>query len=167
MRCNKLKKLPELIRILKRIKSKNKNNTIVFTNGCFDILHAGHVDYLQRAKALGDILIIGLNSDTSVRKLKGKGRPVTRQENRAKVLQALEAVDFIVIFSNPTPFNLIKALKPCVLVKGGDWKVKDIVGSNIVRSYGGVVKSLSYVKGFSTKSLIRKIAHGKKTFADY
>ncbi len=155
MLSNKLKTLPQLLKALKRLKRKNKR--IVFTNGCFDILHMGHIAYLTKAKSLGDVLVIGLNSDSSVRRLKGKNRPVVKEKNRAMVLSALEVIDFIVIFSNLTPFNLIKAIKPDVLVKGGDWKVKDIVGSGIVKSYGGKVKSLAYMKGFSTKGLIKRI----------
>jgi len=155
MLSNKLKTLPELLKALKKLKQKNKK--IVFTNGCFDILHMGHIAYLTEAKSLGDILVIGLNSDNSVRRLKGKTRPVVKEKDRAMVLSALESIDFIVIFSGLTPFSLIKAIKPDVLVKGGDWKVKDIVGSGIVKSYGGKVKSLAYIKGFSTRGLIKRI----------
>lgn len=155
MPCSKIKSLLGLARILKKIKTAKKK--VVFTNGCFDILHVGHVSYLQEAKSLGDVLIVGLNSDSSVRKLKGNKRPISSQKNRARVLSALAAVDFIVVFSSATPFNLIKAIKPDVLVKGGDWKIKDIVGAKLVRSYGGTIRRLSYVKGFSTKDLIRKI----------
>ena len=155
MHCNKIKTLPGLTKALKKLKAKNK--TIVFTNGCFDILHVGHVEYLSKAKSSGDILIIGLNSDKSVRKLKGKKRPVVSQGNRAKVLSALSFVDFVVIFNDLTPIDLIKRIKPDVLVKGGDWKIKDIVGSDFVISRGGKVKSLRYVKGFSTRGLIKKI----------
>ena len=140
---------------LKKLRARHKR--IVFTNGCFDILHAGHVNYLARARSLGDALVVGLNSDGSVRRLKGKARPIVTQKNRARVLAALACVDFIVVFNNPTPFDLIKAIKPDVLVKGGDWKIKDIVGGRFVRSCGGRVKSLPYIKGFSTKALIRKI----------
>jgi len=156
MRCDKVKTLSGLIRVLKKYKAKKKK--VVFTNGCFDILHRGHVDYLARAKALGDILVVGLNSDTSVRKLKGRGRPIVKEKDRAMVLSALGCIDFVVIFNSPTPFGLIKGLRPDVLVKGGDWKAKDIVGGKLVRSYGGKVKSLSYIKGFSTKDLIKRIA---------
>lgn len=156
---DKIKTLPKLLKALK--KSKAKNEKIVFTNGCFDILHVGHVDYLRRAKSLGNILIVGLNSDASVRRLKGKRKPLVTQKNRARVLQALEAVDFIVIFRDLTPLDLIKNIKPDILVKGGDWKAKDIVGSSFVKSYGGGVKSLQYIKGFSTKDLIKKI-YGSK-----
>ena len=154
MHCRKIKNLPGLKRALRKYKAKKK---IVFTNGCFDLLHAGHVSYLEKARSLGDALIIGLNSDSSVKKLKGKSRPLIEQKNRARVLSALSCVDFIVIFSAPTPLSLIKKIKPNVLVKGGDWKIKDIVGADFLRSYGGTVKSLPYLKGFSTKGLIKKI----------
>jgi rfaE bifunctional protein nucleotidyltransferase chain/domain len=150
-----LKTLPELRRILKDPVFKNKK--IVFTNGCFDILHAGHISYLEKARSLGDVLVVGLNSDISVKRLKGKDRPIVSQKNRAKVLSALSCVDFIAIFDSVTPLKLIRSIKPDVLVKGGDWKVKDIVGAEFVQSYGGAVKSLPYIKGFSTRDLIRKI----------
>ena len=155
MLCNKLKTLPELKRALRKIRAKK--GIIVFTNGCFDILHAGHISYLQKAKSLGDILVVGLNSDASVRKLKGKRRPLVSQKNRAMVLSALTCVDLIVIFNTLTPFDLIKAVKPDILVKGGYWKTSDIVGARFVQSYGGTVKNLPYIKGLSTSSLIRKV----------
>ncbi|NQT75036.1 MAG: D-glycero-beta-D-manno-heptose 1-phosphate adenylyltransferase [Candidatus Omnitrophica bacterium] len=158
MHYNKIKTLPELLKTLKKLRARRKR--IVFTNGCFDILHAGHVNYLARARSLGDALVVGLNSDGSVRRLKGKARPIVTQKNRAKVLAALACVDFIVVFNNPAPFNLIKAIKPDVLVKGGDWKIKDIVGGGFVKSCNGRVKSLPYIKGFSTKALLRKIRSG-------
>ena len=154
MHCRKIKNLPGLKRALRKYKAKKK---IVFTNGCFDLLHAGHVSYLEKARSLGDALIIGLNSDSSVKKLKGKSRPLIEQKNRARVLSALSCVDFIVIFDTLIPLDLIKKIKPSVLVKGGDWKIKDIVGADFVKSYGGTVKSLPYLKGFSTKGLIKKI----------
>ncbi|MFC1666657.1 D-glycero-beta-D-manno-heptose 1-phosphate adenylyltransferase [Candidatus Omnitrophota bacterium] len=155
MLYNKIKNLPELTKALKNLKVRNK--TIVFTNGCFDILHVGHVSYLTKAKSMGDVLVVGLNSDSCTRKLKGKKRPIVSQKNRAKILSALSAVDFIVIFDSLTPYKLIKTLRPDVLVKGGDWKIKTIVGADFVRSYGGLVKSLPYKEGFSTKGLIKKI----------
>ncbi|MCX5687330.1 MAG: D-glycero-beta-D-manno-heptose 1-phosphate adenylyltransferase [Candidatus Omnitrophica bacterium] len=138
-------------------KLKKKNKKIVFTNGCFDILHAGHVSYLSKAKSLGDILVIGLNNDGSVKKIKGKLKPIVSQKNRAILLAALEVVDFVVIFKELSPLKLIKAIKPDVLVKGGDWKKENIVGADFVESYGGKVKSLAYIKGLSTSSLISKI----------
>ena len=158
MLFNKIKTLPYAISAI--IKLKQKNKKIVFTNGCFDILHAGHVSYLSKAKSLGDILVIGLNSDSSVKKIKGKSRPVVSQKNRALLLAALEVVDFVVVFNEPTPAKLIKAVKPDILVKGGDWKKEEIVGAEFVESYGGKVKSLAYIKGLSTRGLIAKIQAG-------
>ncbi|MFH1782390.1 MAG: D-glycero-beta-D-manno-heptose 1-phosphate adenylyltransferase [Candidatus Omnitrophota bacterium] len=155
MPYNKLKTLTQLKKTLKSPALKHKKT--VFTNGCFDLMHVGHVSYLNKARSLGDLLIIGLNSDSSVKKLKGSKKPITSQRDRAKVLGALECVDFVTIFKGSTPYDLIKNIKPSVLVKGGDWKVKDIVGSGFVRSYGGIVKSLPYIKGYSTKNIIKKI----------
>jgi len=155
MHCKKIKNLPELVKTVNKLKTARKR--IVFTNGCFDILHAGHVSYLSKAKSLGDILIIGLNSDSSVRRLKGRSRPVVSQKHRAALVSALEPVDFVVIFTGLTPINLIKAIRPDVLVKGGDWKKENIVGAEFVESYAGMVKSLPYLKGLSTRRLIAKI----------
>ena len=125
---------------------------IVFTNGCFDIIHAGHVRYLRQARRLGDVLIVGLNSDSSVSDIK-PGRPVNSEKNRAEVLSGLEAVDYVVIFDEKTPYNLIRAIRPDLLVKGGDWKKEDIVGSDIA----GETLSLPFVKGLSTTRIIEKI----------
>jgi D-beta-D-heptose 7-phosphate kinase/D-beta-D-heptose 1-phosphate adenosyltransferase len=125
---------------------------IVFTNGCFDIIHSGHIKYLREAKALGDILIIGLNSDSSVSRIKPK-RPVNPQEHRAEVLSSLEMVDYVTLFDENTPYELIKFLKPDILVKGGDWKKEDIVGSDIAKE----THSLPYVEGVSTSEIIEKI----------
>ncbi|MDD4310580.1 MAG: D-glycero-beta-D-manno-heptose 1-phosphate adenylyltransferase [Candidatus Cloacimonetes bacterium] len=133
------------------------NKKIVFTNGCFDILHAGHVLYLESAKQLGDILVLGLNSDASVKRLKGETRPIVAQYERSIVIAALEAVDYVVIFDEDTPYQLIKLIQPDVLVKGGDWTVDKIIGSDIVQSYGGDVKSLCYEDGVSSTSIIDKI----------
>jgi len=138
--------------VLKRDKKK-----VVFTNGCFDILHAGHVHYLEEAKKLGDELVVGLNSDSSVEALKGKGRPVNNLEQRAKVLSSLQCVDKVVSFSDQTPLKLIKAIKPDVLVKGGDYKVKDVVGHKEIKSWGGVVKIIPFVPGLSTTKIIKKL----------
>jgi rfaE bifunctional protein nucleotidyltransferase chain/domain len=134
-----------------------KGKKIVFTNGCFDILHRGHVHYLNEAKKLGDILIIGLNADASVSRLKGESRPVNKQDDRAFVMKNLKAVDWVEIFHEDTPLNLIKKVKPNVLVKGGDWKIEQIVGASEVISWGGEVISLSFVDGYSTTSIIKKI----------
>ncbi len=136
---------------------ETKTKKVVFTNGCFDILHRGHVSYLNEAKAQGDILVLGLNSDASVKRLKGPTRPVNNEEDRKFVLENLKAIDYVFIFEEDTPFNLIKSLQPNVLVKGGDWKVEDIIGSDIVLANGGEVKSLNFINGFSTTSTIEKI----------
>ena len=134
----------------------NRNKKIVFTNGCFDILHAGHVEYLEAAKALGDKLIIGINSDQSVKSLKGKNRPLNTLLHRAKVLASLKCVDKVVVFEDLTPIKLIKALKPDVLVKGGDYKIKQIVGYEEVTRSGGKVVTVPLVKGLSTTKIIAK-----------
>lgn len=130
---------------------------VVFTNGCFDILHVGHVAYLAKARAMGDVLVVGLNSDSSVRAIKGRGRPVNSQADRATVLAALSSVDYVTIFSEPTPAALIRKLKPDVLVKGADWKTGDIVGGDFVTSYGGQVKRISFVKGYSTTRTLKRM----------
>jgi D-beta-D-heptose 7-phosphate kinase/D-beta-D-heptose 1-phosphate adenosyltransferase len=139
-------------------KLKKSGHRIVFTNGCFDILHVGHVRYLAQARALGDLLVVGLNTNVSVRRLKGPNRPVNDEKSRALVLGALRSVDFVTFFGEPTPLELIKALVPDVLVKGGDWKKKDIVGSDFVESRGGSVRSLKFVDGFSTTRTIEKLS---------
>ena len=132
--------------------AKAAGKKVVFTNGCFDIIHLGHVRYLRDAKALGDVLVIGLNSDKSVSKIK-PGRPINPQGHRAEVLSSLEMVDYVTLFDEETPYELIKFIKPDVLVKGGDWKKEDIVGSDIAKE----TRSLPYVKGISTTKLIEKI----------
>ena len=132
---------------------------IVFTNGCFDVLHAGHVDLLERARALGDRLIVGINSDRSVRSIRGPGRPVQDEEARKAVLLGLRAVDEVFIFDETTPEKLIESLRPDVLVKGGDWKVDEIIGADLVQSYGGQVHSLPLKDGYSSSSIIDKIRH--------
>ena len=138
-----------------------KGDRIVFTNGCFDILHRGHVEYLQEAAALGDRLIIGVNSDDSVRRLgKATDRPFNDQDSRAKVLTGLRQVDAVVIFDQDTPLELIQVIGPDVLVKGGDWKEEQIVGADVVKARGGEVRSLKLVDGFSTTALVEKIRHG-------
>jgi D-beta-D-heptose 7-phosphate kinase/D-beta-D-heptose 1-phosphate adenosyltransferase len=152
---NKVIDRKRLIRTVGELRAGGRK--IVFTNGCFDILHKGHVRYLRRARKLGDILIVGLNSDNSVSRIK-PGRPVNPEKDRAEVLAALDMVDYIVIFREKTPYNLIKALKPDVLVKGGDWKKEDIVGSDIA----GETHSLPYVKGASTTKIINKIIHSSR-----
>ncbi|MCK4956629.1 MAG: D-glycero-beta-D-manno-heptose 1-phosphate adenylyltransferase [Candidatus Cloacimonetes bacterium] len=152
MIIDKIEELNELL-----LPHRDNDNKIVFTNGCFDILHAGHVKYLQQAKDLGDILVVGLNSNDSVRRLKGSTRPINDQAERATVLSALSAVDYVVIFSEDTPYSLIKQIKPDILVKGGDWQPEEIVGSDVVLKNGGEVKSLMFVEGSSSTSIIDRI----------
>lgn len=137
--------------------SSSSDKKVVFTNGCFDILHRGHVAYLNEAKSLGDLLIVGLNSDASVKRLKGEERPVNSEQDRKFVLENLKAVDHVEIFEQDTPLELIKRVVPNVLVKGGDWKPEQIVGSEFVLSNGGKVLSLNFVDGFSTTKIIEKI----------
>jgi len=151
----KIKKLSALKRIRSILRRSKKK--VVFTNGCFDILHYGHVMYLEKARAKGDILIVGLNSDSSVRRIKGKGRPIVNELDRARVLAGLESVDYVVIFGEYTPLKTIKALSPDVLIKGSDWKNKGIVGSNFVKSCGGRVLTINLASGRSTTNLIKKI----------
>lgn len=135
----------------------NKGKKIVFTNGCFDILHRGHVTYLAEAKKLGDLLVLGVNSDASVKRLKGPERPINNETDRAYVLSQLKSVDFAEIFTEDTPLNLILKVKPNILVKGGDWKIDQIVGGKEVVASGGEVFSLQFVDGYSTTSIIQKI----------
>jgi len=142
---------------LEEFLEKNKDKRIVFTNGCFDILHKGHVAYLNEAKALGDLLVLGLNSDASVKRLKGSERPINQENDRKFVLENLKAVDFVEIFTEDTPYELIKKIQPDVLVKGGDWPVEKIVGHDIVFAKGGNVYSLNFVDGYSTTNIIHKI----------
>ena len=141
--------------IINKIKSEGKK--IVFTNGCFDLLHVGHIKYLSQAKDLGDILIIGLNSDKSVKKLKGNNRPINSFEDRAKLLAALKSVDIVIMFKEQTPENLIKEIIPDVLVKGGDYDIEEIVGYQTVIDNGGRVKTLSFYEGYSSTNYIDKI----------
>jgi D-glycero-beta-D-manno-heptose 1-phosphate adenylyltransferase len=136
---------------------QNRGKRIVFTNGCFDILHRGHVSYLAEARKLGDVLLIGLNSDESVRRLKGPQRPINNQDDRLYVLSQLKAVDFVEVFQEDTPLNLILKVRPKVLVKGGDWKIDQIVGAHEVLADGGDVFSLNFVDGYSTTSVINQI----------
>lgn len=145
-------RVKSLGRTLKRNKKK-----IVFTNGTFDLLHLGHVDYLQKAKKQGDVLVVGVNSDKSVKSYKDPSRPVNPEKDRLRLISALECVDYAVLFSDPTPLKLINNLHPDVLVKGADWKVSQIAGAKEVLSWGGSVKRIKLVKGKSTTSLIKKI----------
>ncbi|MFO7596044.1 MAG: D-glycero-beta-D-manno-heptose 1-phosphate adenylyltransferase [Desulfocurvibacter africanus] len=150
----KLRSRNEIIAVLAPLRPVS---SIVFTNGCYDILHPGHVDLLQRARSMGDVLVLGLNSDESVRRLKGPTRPVSRLAERAFVLAGLECVDYIVSFDEDTPLELIKAVQPKVLIKGGDWSVENIVGRDVVEAAGGSVHSLPLLPGYSTTGLIRRL----------
>jgi len=129
----------------------------MFTNGCFDILHAGHAYYLKKTKELGDILIVGINSDESIKKIKQQNRPINKLLDRMIVLDSIKYVDYVVPFDEETPENLIKIIKPDVLTKGGDWNKKDVVGSDFVKSYGGRIVIIPYIKGKSTTNTIKKI----------
>jgi len=144
-------------RALGRFRAENRKRTIVFTNGCFDILHRGHVELLIEAKGLGDLLVVGLNSDASVRRLKGRGRPLVGERDRAFVLAALEAVDRVVIFGEDTPLETIRALEPDVLVKGSEYRAGEIVGESLVEERGGRVVRVRMRTGYSTTSLLDKI----------
>jgi D-beta-D-heptose 7-phosphate kinase/D-beta-D-heptose 1-phosphate adenosyltransferase len=141
---------------------RRRGTRIVFTNGCFDLIHPGHVRYLRAAKRLGDLLVVGLNSDASVRRLKGPLRPLVSLRDRCEVMAALEMVDYVTVFGEDTPYNLIKQVRPDVLVKGGDWKPEQIVGADIVRARGGAVRSLRFAPGYSTTRLVRRIAERGK-----
>jgi rfaE bifunctional protein nucleotidyltransferase chain/domain len=146
--------LEELLELLEKIRGKKK---IVFTNGCFDLLHAGHADYLNKAKSLGDILVVGINSDASVRRIKGEKRPILPQQMRAYLLDNLKPVDYVVIFEEDTPLELIKAIKPDVLVKGADWDLERIVGADFVLSYGGRVERIAFSFDISTSKVVERI----------
>lgn len=135
----------------------NKEKKIVFTNGCFDIVHVGHIAYLNHAKEQGDLLFLGLNSDSSIKRLKGEDRPINNQADRKFFLENLKSIDFVEIFEEDTPYELIKAVLPDVLVKGGDWTPEQIVGSDVVLANGGEVKSLLFKEGYSTTSIIGKL----------
>jgi len=145
----------DLVQIREKLKREGKK--IVFTNGCFDIVHRGHVEYLTKAKALGDVLLIGMNTDASVRRLKGAKRPVVCQDDRALVLAALRVVDYVCLFDEDTPYELIKAVVPDVLVKGSDWTIDSIVGKDIVEAAGGTVQTIDFIPNRSTTDIIKKI----------
>lgn len=148
------KSTDELLPALEKIRHGRK---IVFTNGCFDLLHVGHIRYLSEARAQGDLLVVGLNSDASVRRLKGEERPIQHEDDRGEILAALSCVDFVTLFTEDTPENLIKKVRPDILVKGGDWPIEKIVGSQFVLSYGGQVRSLQFVSGRSTTLIVEKL----------
>ena len=148
--------LEELDRIILRLRLKGQK--IVFTNGCFDLLHQGHIDYLSKAADLGNVLIVGVNSDASVRRLgKGSTRPLQDETSRAMIMASLHFVSYVVIFDEDTPFELIDRIKPHVLVKGSDYQIKDVVGHDIVLKNGGEVRLIDYLEGFSTSNIERKI----------
>jgi rfaE bifunctional protein nucleotidyltransferase chain/domain len=151
----KVKSLDELKRIADQARRDGK--TVVLTNGCFDLLHRGHVHILREAKALGDILIVAINSDRSVRAIKGPSRPVLSESDRTELLAAMEMVDYVALFDEPDPYDLIAAVRPNVLVKGGDWGSDQIVGADIVKRNGGKVAVIPYLKGFSTTEIIERI----------
>lgn len=148
-------KLEELKKIVNKLKKEGKK--VVFTNGCFDILHIGHVKYLEEAKKLGDMLIVGVNSNESVRLLKGKGRPIMPEEERAEIVAALECVDYTVIFYETNPENLIAKFKPDIHVKGGDYAINEIPETKLVESFGGKTVILKEIEGKSTSAIIQKI----------
>ena len=150
----KIKGREELAQIIEGLKKEGKR--IVFTNGCFDLLHAGHVTYLEKARGLGDVLVVGVNSDSSVRRIKGPGRPIVPLEQRMAVLAALEAVDYVVPFEENTPYELIALLRPHTLVKGGDWHPEEVVGRELVDE----VRIIPYLEGVSTSRIIERILKG-------
>ena len=156
MNNKKIKKISSLAKEIARLRKNGKK--IVFTNGCFDIMHYGHASYLAEAKKLGDILVVGVNSDRSVKRLKGPQRPVCDERSRSGLLAALESVDYVVIFGEDTPLETIKKIKPDFLVKGGDWKQGNIVGSREIAAYGGKTVRAGFQKGYSTTKIIEKIA---------
>lgn len=158
---HKIRNRVELIDLLAQRRAKKQR--IVFTNGCFDLMHVGHTRYLQAARELGDLLVVGVNSDASVRALnKGAGRPIVPEAQRAEVLAALACVDYVVLFIEPDPGKLIADLQPDVLVKGGDWAPDQIIGRETVEARGGTVKTIPLVPGVSTTALVDKIRSGKK-----
>lgn len=152
---NKIRSKAELKAVIDRLKREGKK--VIFTNGCFDILHAGHTRYLSEARKLGDVLVLALNSDRSVRALKGEMRPIVPEAERAEVLAALSAVDYVTVFDEMTPLALIEFLRPDVIVKGGDWAEKDIVGADAVRTWGGQVAVMPELEGASTTNIVEKI----------
>lgn len=152
---DKVLDLPALLPVLRE--RRDRGARIVFTNGCFDLLHPGHVTYLEAARALGDLLVVGLNSDGSVRRLKGAGRPILSQAERATVLAGLRSVDFVVVFEEDTPLSVIEAIVPHLLVKGGDWPLEAVVGREIVESAGGRAITIPFVEGHSTTGIVERI----------
>jgi len=153
-----MKNVISLKRLVKELLPlREKGRKVVFTNGCFDIIHAGHVRYLTKARSLGDLLVVGLNSDASVRAIKGPSRPIVPESERAEAMGALRCVDYVVIFNEETPLTLITALRPDILVKGSDWASHEIVGGDVVRESGGKVRRIRLLKGRSTTNIIKKV----------
>lgn len=155
----KFKSVGELAGIAARAKAQGK--TVVFTNGCFDLLHRGHVHTLREARAQGDLLIVALNSDRSVKSIKGPRRPIMSETDRVELIAAMEMVDYVVVFDEPDPYHLISAIKPDVLAKGGDWESDKIIGADVVEQNGGRVAVIPYLKGFSTTEIIERIKDGE------
>jgi rfaE bifunctional protein nucleotidyltransferase chain/domain len=152
---SKLKTIDELKTIV--AEANTNGQVVVFTNGCFDLLHRGHVHLLREAKALGDLLIVAVNSDTSVKAIKGTARPILPEGDRIELIAAMEMVDYVVLFEEPDPYNIIAALRPKVLVKGGDWTSENVIGADIVQGDGGKTVVLPYLKGHSTTEIIEKV----------
>jgi rfaE bifunctional protein nucleotidyltransferase chain/domain len=158
---NKVCSLQALVKIRRALRTQNKK--VVFTNGTFDVLHRGHVEYLAKAKSLGDVLIVGLNTDASIKRIKGPKRPINPNADRAAVLASLAAVDYVCFFGEETPHRLISKILPDVLVKGADWRVNDIVGKDVVENSGGIVRTIRLTRGRSTTNVIRRVveAYGR------
>ena len=152
---DKIKDLTAAASLVRQWKENGKR--IVFTNGCFDILHLGHVDYLEKAKFLGDVLVVGLNTDSSVSRFKGPQRPLQDEASRARIMASLMSVDLVVLFDEDTPLRLISVLLPHILVKGSDYLAENIVGADVVQNAGGVVKTIDFVPGYSTTKIVEKI----------
>ncbi len=155
MAIQKIKTLSEILRIRNRLRKEGKK--LVFTNGCFDILHVGHVRYLNQARAMGDALVVGVNSDHSVRENKGNGRPIVPEDERVEVLAALASVDYVFLFDDPTPQKVIDTIVPDILVKGADWGISEIVGRETVENAGGLVRNIELVEGSSTSEIIARV----------
>lgn len=153
----KLKSLKELQIIVSD--ARQVGQTVVFTNGCFDLLHRGHVHLLREAKAAGDILIVGINSDRSVQSIKGPARPILPETDRVELIAAMEMVDYVILFDEADPYNVISALKPQVLAKGGDWSADEMIGADVVEREGGQVIVIPYLEGFSTTKIIERMRH--------
>lgn len=161
---SKIKLRDELAPTISILRFKEKK--IVFTNGCFDILHKGHIEYLSKARNLGDFMIVGLNTDQSVKKLKGENRPVQDETSRATILAALSFIDLVVLFNEDTPYNLISLIKPDILVKGADYKESEIIGYDVVKKNGGKIITIALTDGYSTSNIIEKLRNGYEITCD-